>query len=133
MMIAVLLGSILSLTTTLLPNPFTKNEWKSTGNAFDNPKQEQFIFTPKNNDEDHWGSFISFTDSTFNAYYSAPCGLDCFVTTLGTYTIMRNHKIQVNVEHRYHTRICEETGDLGPFTEIYKFEFHAEKLLLTRD
>ncbi len=71
-----------------------------------------------------WGNWAKFAkDGTFDSYYTAPCGVDCFPKTFGHYQIVDSLHIRLNVDSiSIHGMMCEKSIDkrvninLGEFT-----------------
>lgn len=57
-----------------------------------------------------YGNFITLNENnTFEAYYSAPCGNDCFPTSKGTFQVIENNKIILIVNYIEQSGFCNET------------------------
>ncbi|WP_410878359.1 hypothetical protein [Myroides sp. DW712] len=84
---------------------------------------EEYVLTPANLAADatkieRFGNFIVFNaDQTFESYYTAPCGNDCFTTTAGIYTIKDENQIALTLYRLNQEGMCmqsrTETVDLG--------------------
>lgn len=89
---------------------------------------EEYVLTPANQAADaikmEWfGDFIVFNaDQTFESYYTAPCGNDCFTTTAGVYTVTKNNQITLILHRLEQYGMCmqsrEEMVNLGTYDLI---------------
>ncbi len=89
---------------------------------------DEYVLTPANQAAnatkmERFGDFIVFNaDQTFESYYTAPCGNDCFTTTAGIYTITKNNQIALTLHRLNQEGMCmqsrEETADLGTYDVI---------------
>lgn len=81
-----------------------------------------------------FGYFIEFKeDNTFNSYYHASCGNDCFTTTNGTY-IIKGDLVEIFVISAQQSGFCSNpisfnNKKIGNFKIVQKTK---EKLLLKR-
>ncbi|BDS11028.1 hypothetical protein [Aureispira anguillae] len=54
-----------------------------------------------------FGHFVTFKeDGSFQGYYSAPCGNDCFTTIKGTYTLNNKTEINIFIESATQSGFC---------------------------
>ncbi len=69
----------------------------------------EYTLTPLS--EDPWknyGNIISVTDSNyFHSYYTAPCGNDCFVSSIGKFHLVGSDHIQFVIESVTYTKECD--------------------------
>lgn len=81
-----------------------------------------------------FGNFIEFKeDNTFNSYYHAFCGNDCFTTTNGTY-LLKDNMVEIFIISATQTGFCLNpisfnNKKIGNFKIIQKTK---EQLLLKR-
>lgn len=89
---------------------------------------EEYVLTPANLAADatkmeRFGNFIVFNaDQTFESYYTAPCGNDCFTSTAGVYTIPKDNQMTLTLHRLEQNGMCmqsrEETVELGVYNII---------------
>lgn len=84
--------------------------WSINAIPWDNA-EKQYLLKKLNNEEPHnYGLMIKFSkDKTFEAYYSSPCGTDCFPASKGTYKFVGKNKIVLIVSYIEKSGFCEET------------------------
>lgn len=71
-----------------------------------------------------WGNWVNFSkEGSFESYYTAPCGVDCFPTTFGRYQIVDSLHIRLCIDSvSIHGMVCKKSIDekvninLGEFT-----------------
>lgn len=77
-----------------------------------NKAENQYKLSKTNNNEylyNTYGNFIEFKqDGTFESYYSAPCGTDCFPESKGQYQLISKNKIILVVTHISQNEFCKE-------------------------
>lgn len=103
--------SVLKENSTLLYNLEASsfslvNTWQINGPAFFYPNTETYTLNSKG---DSFGYFVEFNeDETFQGYYRAPCGNDCFTQINGTYTI-KDDMVEIFVISAKQTGFCSES------------------------
>lgn len=93
---------------------------------------EEYVLTPANLAADatkieRFGNFIVFNaDQTFESYYTAPCGNDCFTSTAGVYTVTKDNQMTLTLYRLEQNGMCmqfrEETVELGVYDIIKEKE-----------
>ncbi|MBL4651197.1 MAG: hypothetical protein JKY03_15815 [Aureispira sp.] len=79
------------------------NKWQVNGPAFFYPNTESYTLNSKGFG---FGHFVEFKeDKTFESYYHASCGNDCFSQTNGTYTI-KDDIVEIFVVSAKQTGFC---------------------------
>lgn len=78
---------------------------------------DEYKLTPANQSADatkieRFGNFIAFNaDLTFDSYYTAPCGNDCFTTTAGVYTVAKNNQITLTLHRLNQEGMCMQSRE----------------------
>lgn len=107
------------------------NKWQTDAPAFFHLGIDNYKLSLVNH---HFGHFVEFKkDKTFETYYSAACGNDCFTKTNGTYTI-KDDTIEIFVISAQQTGFCSNpisfnNKKIGTFKIIKK---DKDNLLLKR-
>ncbi len=65
--------------------------------------EEYNLFSVNQPDENghmfDWGNWIKFNeDETFNSYYTAPCGNDCFPSVYGRFKLLDGDRVLLHVD-----------------------------------
>ena len=84
--------------------------WKCNQSAFEDSEIQSYTLTKYSKDENwgyHYGYSIDFSEGTFITNYSAPCGVDCFTTTTGTYEFVGAMKIKIYVSTIERSGFCQ--------------------------
>lgn len=94
--------------------------------------REYYVLTPANKTEEatkmeRYGSFVVFSeDYTFQSYYTAPCGNDCFTTTDGTYEYLDKNTVKLTLHRVHQSGMCQDTQNkkvvLGVFEIVQNKE-----------
>ncbi|WP_158961655.1 hypothetical protein [Myroides fluvii] len=105
--------------------------WK-TNAVFTYNIQEYYVLTPANTTEEaskmeRYGSFVVFSeDDTFQSYYTAPCGNDCFTTTDGTYEYLDKNTVKLTLHRLHQSGMCQDAQNkkvvLGVFDIVQNKE-----------
>lgn len=76
-------------------------------------------------DRFHYGNNIVFKeDGTFESYYTAPCGNDCFTNTSGTYKIINATHLTLFLKKISKSGMCE--GDAEPNKSLGVYSIHYD-------
>ncbi|WP_107038690.1 lipocalin family protein [Brumimicrobium mesophilum] len=74
-------------------------------------------------DRFHYGNNIVFKeDGTFESYYTAPCGNDCFTNTSGTYKIINTTHLTLFLQTITKNGMCE--GNSKPNKSLGVYSIH---------
>ena len=94
------------------------------GDSSDIP--DKYILSQPDSTGYDWGDKILFNpDGTFQSYYTAPCGVDCFPSSFGRYVCIDSAHIQLYVDSiSIHGMTCNAVdkrvnADLGVFDVVY--------------
>ena len=93
-------------------NPIEKIDLKNTtwrGNIMSETSSFSLLYESF---EDRWGTFISFDENNFQSSYSAQCGNDCFTSTIGTYKILEDNKVEFFIEKITRRGFCSEETEI---------------------
>ncbi|MCH2233228.1 MAG: hypothetical protein MK078_03160 [Crocinitomicaceae bacterium] len=135
-LLIIIAGGILSFTNRdnrEYDNYLSDTEWRISSHAFADENQETYYLSVKEDEEWAWGRFVNFSNSTFNGYYSAPFGNDCFVSTNGTYQFVEENTIFVNVKSITKNGFCSDTGtDSTGFKAYYSIQSNGSGYQLNK-
>lgn len=107
------------------------NKWQVNSPAFFDIEIDNYTLNSTNF---HFGYFVEFKeDNTFQAYYRASCGNDCFTSTNGIYTIKGN-SVEIFVLSAQQSGFCSDPKQfsnkkMGTFQIIQN---NKDELLLKR-
>jgi hypothetical protein len=84
------------------------NEWRiNTIIGWDTLNTQEYLLT-RTNENLLSGDVINFNaDNTFEAHYVAPCGNDCFPSSVGTYSFTDKDHIRINIHQLDRKGDCE--------------------------
>jgi hypothetical protein len=87
---------------TPINNILKRKTFRTDGIGFEKLERKTYNLSEidKEKDRKHfvYGYFIQFNDSTFQSYYRAPCGNDCFTNVQGKYHYLNDSTINVFVD-----------------------------------
>ena len=107
-----LLVALSSFTYIDYTNSLKNKTFRVDGNAFEKIERESYTLSVFEKTKTYsYGNFITFTDSTFHSYYTAPCGNDCFTDVKGTYTFLTDSTVQFFVNSITKTGHCMMSKD----------------------
>jgi hypothetical protein len=72
--------------------------------------EQEYLLTPLDTGERYdYGNHIRLNDdNTFRTWYTAPCGMDCFTSSRGEYTMTDENHIQFRIDTVEYVRLCNE-------------------------
>lgn len=104
--------------------------WRSDYHCFSSDTVNEYILTTKEDLQWSWGNSIHFTDSTFSTDYTAPCGLDCFTSIIGSYKYLDTDQIEIYVETIDRNGFCQNS-DTG--TQIIRRSYGVYRIEQTEN
>lgn len=92
----------------------------------------------KANSKEKWayGNFIEFKeDGTFESFYVAECGNDCFPTSKGVYQLLSKHRVELMVTYISQNEFCEKAFEKNGKWHLgtYKIIHSEEGVLLSKE
>jgi Uri superfamily endonuclease len=92
----------------LVENTLQDTKWKIDYLLCLDETRERYELTAKNDTlEFDYGNFVLFSkNKTFESYYTAWCGNDCFRTVYGKYNIIFDTKLSITVDSVYYSGWC---------------------------
>ena len=104
----------------------TDGTWRTDYHCFSTDTIDVYTLTVQDEMQWSWGNSITFTDSTFQTDYSAPCGMDCFTNVYGTYKYVGNDQIEIYVKTISRNGLCmnNDTGieEVNRVYGVYRLE-----------
>lgn len=74
-----------------------------------------------------WGNWVAFNeDETFNSYYTAPCGNDCFPSVYGRFKLLEGDRVLLHVDSIIISGFCK-SEQFYPKKDIGIFKIFPEK------
>lgn len=87
-----------------------------TSNDADNREESTLIYTKDGIDDSNsfvYGTYISFRDSLhFEIYNTAPCGNDCFFSTMGKYYLPTDDEFVLVLDSTINFGFCEDRSTI---------------------
>lgn len=85
-----------------------QGEWKITKLITTSATQEYTLTASGPEEHRNFGNHVKFNDdSTFNCWYSAMCGMDCFISSWGDYSLTDEDHVQFRIDTVSYVRFCE--------------------------
>lgn len=93
----------------------------------DHQEYNLFPINKKENRGYDSGNWIQFNkDETFNSYYTAPCGNDCFPSVFGRFKLLDSDRVLLHIDSIHISGFCESKQSY-PNKDLGIFKIFAEK------
>lgn len=112
---------LFSFTTYTQP---IEGKWK-INTLITKAETKEYILHPINTTRWNYGNNLELKpDGTFESYYTAPCGNNCFTNTSGTYKIINATHLTLFLKKISKSGMCE--GDSEPNKSMGVYSIHYE-------
>lgn len=133
-----LLGSVCCVASLGLYGQDVLGTWKVDAVLWKTSRQVYHLQRLDSSDEGIYGNYLIFNrDNTFESYYTAFCGNDCFSSSKGVYKILKNNRIKLVLKEvrrkGFEVPDCLEIHEKGVWSlGIYSLKKTEQGVILTK-